>query len=99
MPNHTFINYVYKNGNYLLNINRFLTIKLVTSTNMTSNRKEDDIPSTYNCLQCSSKFKQRFNLIKHIKSVHTPDEFQCDQCAYTYFHFLVSIVSQSQFFC
>ena len=48
---------------------------------MASNRKEDEIPSTYNCLQCSSKFKQRFNLTKHIKSVHTQDEFQCDQCA------------------
>ena len=48
---------------------------------MASNRKEDEIPSTYNCLQCSSKFKHRFNLTKHIKSVHTQDEFQCDQCA------------------
>ena len=65
----------------LLNISRFLTIKLVTSTNMASNRKEDEIPSTYNCLQCSSKFKQNFNRKKHVKSVHTQDEFQCDQCA------------------
>ena len=50
---------------------------------MASNRKDDHVlePSTYNCLQCSSKFKQRFNLTKHIKSVHTQDEFQCDQCA------------------
>ena len=50
---------------------------------MASNRKGDHVlePSTYNCLQCSSKFKQMFNLTKHIKSVHTQDEFQCDQCA------------------
>ena len=48
---------------------------------MASNRKEDEIPSTYNCLQCSSKFKQNFKLTRHIKSVHTQDEFQCDQCA------------------
>ena len=47
---------------------------------MASNRKEEEIPSTYNCLQCSSKFKQRFKLTRHIKSVHTQDEFQCDQC-------------------
>ena len=47
---------------------------------MASNSKEEEIPSTYNCLQCSSKFKQKFNLTKHIKSVHTQDEFQCDQC-------------------
>ena len=47
---------------------------------MASNRNQDEIPSTYNCLQCSSKFKQKFNLTKHIKSVHTQDEFQCDQC-------------------
>ena len=65
----------------LLNVSLFLTIKLVTSTNMASNRKEAEIPSTYNCLQCSSKFKQKFNLTKHIKSVHTQDEFKCDQCA------------------
>ena len=50
-------------------------------TNMASNRNEDEIPSMYNCLQCSSKFKHRFNLIKHIKYVHNQDEFQCDQCA------------------
>ena len=48
---------------------------------MASNRKEDEIPSTYNCLQCSSKFKQNFKLTRHIKSVHTQDEYQCDQCA------------------
>ena len=60
-------------------ISRFLTIKVVTSTNMPSNRNEDDIPSTYNCSQCPSKFKQNFKLTGHIKSVHTQDEFQCDQ--------------------
>ena len=38
-------------------------------------------PSTYNCLKSSSKFEQRFNLTKHIKSVHTQDQFKCDQCA------------------
>ena len=48
---------------------------------MASNRKEDEIPSTYNCLQRSSKFEQNFKLTRHIKSVHTQDEFQCDQCA------------------
>ena len=48
---------------------------------MASYRKEHEIPSTLNCLQCSSKFKQNFNLTKHIKSVHTQEEFQCDQCA------------------
>ena len=37
--------------------------------------------SMYSCLQCSSKFKQKFNLTKHIKTVHTREEFECDQCA------------------
>ena len=36
--------------------------------------------SMYNCLQCKSKFKQSFNLVKHIKLVHTQDEFKCEQC-------------------
>ena len=53
----------------------------LTSTYMASNRKEDEIASTYNCSQCPSKFKQKFNLTKYMKSVHTQDEFQCDQCA------------------
>ena len=34
-----------------------------------------------NCLQCSSKFKQKFNLTKHIKSIHNPEKFKCDGCA------------------
>ena len=36
-------------------------------------------PTMYNCLQCSSKFNQKFNLTRHIKSDHTSDEFKCDQ--------------------
>ena len=47
-------------------------------------REPESEPSVYNCLQCSSKFKQSFNLTKHIKSVHTQDEFLCDQCASLY---------------
>ena len=45
---------------------------------MADNRKNDQESKSniYNCLKCSSKF----NLTKHIKSVHTQDEFQCDQC-------------------
>ena len=62
-------------------ISLFLTIKVVTSTNMASNRNEDEIQSTYNSSQYPSKLKQKFNLTRHIKSVHTQDEFQCDQCA------------------
>ena len=58
-----------------------VTVKVITRIDMASNRKEDEIPSTYNCLQCSSKFKQNFKLTRHIKSVHTQEEFQCDQCA------------------
>ena len=61
-------------------ISLFLTIKVVTSTNMASNRNEDEIPSTYNCSQCPSKFKQNLKLTRHIKSFHAQDKFQCDQC-------------------
>ena len=50
---------------------------------MTAERKNvgDGEPSLYSCLQCSSKFKQKFNLTKHIKSVHNPEKFKCEQCA------------------
>ena len=72
---------VIKEVNILWNFSLLLTVKVITRIDMASNRKEDEIPSTYNCLQCSSKFKHKFNLTKHIKSVHTQDEFQCDQCA------------------
>ena len=75
------MNHCYKKGNFLSNSSLLLTIKVVTSSNMASNRKDDEIPSTYNWSQCPSKFKQNFKLTRHIKSVHTQDEFQCDQCA------------------
>ena len=50
---------------------------------MVNNRNNDQEsqPNIYKCSQCSSKFKQCFNLTKHIKSVYTQEEFQCDQCA------------------
>ena len=34
----------------------------------------------YNCLQCSSKFKHKHNLTRHIKTNHTWDEYRCDKC-------------------
>ena len=49
---------------------------------MADNRNNDQESESnmYSCSQCSSKFKQRFKLTRHIKSVHTQDEFQCDKC-------------------
>ena len=40
--------------------------------------------SMYSCLQCSSKFKQKFNLTKHIKSVHNLEKLKCNQCEAKY---------------
>ena len=34
----------------------------------------------YNCLQCSSKFKHKYSLTRHIKTNHTWDEYKCDKC-------------------
>ena len=50
---------------------------------MTGKRKRESEgeASMHSCLQCSSKFKQKFNLTKHLKSVHNPEKFKCEQCA------------------
>ena len=37
-------------------------------------------PTIYNCIQCSSKFKHKFSLTRHIKTIHTWDEYKCDKC-------------------
>ena len=44
------------------------------------NNDQESESNMYSCLQCPSKFKQRFKLIRHIKYVHTQDEFQFDEC-------------------
>ena len=49
---------------------------------MADNRNNDQESESnmYSCSQCPSKFKQNSTLTGHIKSVHTQDEFQRDQC-------------------
>ena len=36
--------------------------------------------SMHSCLQCSSKFKRKFDLTRHIKSVHNPEKIKCEHC-------------------
>ena len=52
---------------------------------MDDNRNNDQEfkSNIHNCLECSSKFKQKFNLTRHIKSLHTQDKLQCNQCDYS----------------
>ena len=54
--------------------------KMTVTSKMVVKRKIESETSSYECRECSSKFKQNFNLTKHIKSVHTQDEFQCGEC-------------------
>jgi uncharacterized Zn-finger protein len=45
-----------------------------------SEEEEREEPSKYECQQCPAEFKEKKNLNKHIKSIHSERLFKCDQC-------------------
>ena len=55
---------------------------LICGMDMVGERKHvgDGEPSMHSCLQCSSKFKRKFTLTRHIKSVHNPEKIKCEHC-------------------
>ena len=62
---------------------------LICELDMTGERKHEIAgeSSMYSCLQCSSKFKHKFNLTRHIKTVHTSDAmYSCLQCSSKFKH-------------
>ena len=83
-PNVNTMNHCYKKDSFLFNISLLLTFKTVTHTINISGPIIDTMieseSNMYSCSQCSSKFKQRLKPTRHIKYVHTRDEFQCDKC-------------------